>query len=72
MPDLIGRVCRAVAPKPVVVAGSIDRTVRIAAIKKAGAAGFTVGTAALDGAFPARSTRLVDQLTFIAEQASLS
>jgi hypothetical protein len=72
VPDLIDRVCRAVAPKPVVVAGSIDRLERIAAVIAAGAAGFTIGTAALDGAFPARSTRLVDQLTFIAEQASSS
>jgi hypothetical protein len=72
VPDLIGRVCRTVAPKPVVVAGSINRPERIADLLKAGAAGFTVGTAALDGAFPARSTGLVDQLTFIAEQASLS
>jgi 4-hydroxythreonine-4-phosphate dehydrogenase len=72
VPDLIARVCRAVAPKPVVVAGSIDRPERIAAVIAAGAAGFTIGTAALDGAFPARSTRLVDQLAFIAEQASSS
>jgi NAD(P)H-dependent flavin oxidoreductase YrpB (nitropropane dioxygenase family) len=68
--DLIGRVCRAVAPKPVVVAGSIDHTERIAVIKRAGAAGFTVGTAVLDSAFPARSSRLADQLTFILQQAS--
>jgi len=71
VPDLIGRVCQAVAPKPVVVAGSIDRPERITDLLKAGVAGFTVGTAALDGAFPARSTKLVDQLAFIAEQASL-
>jgi hypothetical protein len=54
-----------------VVAGSIDRPERITDLLKAGVAGFTVGTAALDGAFPARSTKLVDQLAFIAEQASL-
>jgi 4-hydroxythreonine-4-phosphate dehydrogenase len=71
VPDLIGRVCQAVAPKPVVVAGSLDRPERITDLLKAGVAGFTVGTAALDGAFPARSTKLVDQLAFIAEQASL-
>ncbi len=69
VPDLIGRVCRAVATKPVVVAGSIDRPERIAAVTQAGAAGFTVGTAALDGAFPARSTQFADQLAFIVEQA---
>lgn len=69
VPDLVGRVCRAVAPKPLVVAGSIDRPERIAAVIKAGAAGFTVGTAALDGIFPARSTKLGDQLAFIVRQA---
>jgi hypothetical protein len=40
-----------------------------AAVIQAGAAGFTLGTAALDGAFPARSTHLTDQLAFIVEQA---
>jgi len=70
VPDLISQVCRAIAPKPVVVAGSIDRPERIAAIMAAGAAGFTVGTAALDGLFPARSTALVDQLAFIVQQTS--
>jgi hypothetical protein len=66
VPLLMHRVCRAVAPKPVVVAGSIDRPERISALIEAGAAGFTIGTAALDGVFPARSTCLADQLTFIA------
>jgi 4-hydroxythreonine-4-phosphate dehydrogenase len=69
VPALIRQVCSIVAAKPVVVAGSIDRPERIAAIIDAGAAGFTVGTAALNGGFPARSPGLVDQLTFIAEQA---
>jgi 4-hydroxythreonine-4-phosphate dehydrogenase len=70
VPALIHRVCQVVAPKPVVVAGSIDRPERIAALIEAGAAGFTVGTAALDGVFPARSPKLADQLAFIVEQAS--
>jgi NAD(P)H-dependent flavin oxidoreductase YrpB (nitropropane dioxygenase family) len=70
VPDLISRVCRAVATKPVVVAGSIDRPTRIAAVIAAGAAGFTVGTAALDGVFPARSAALADQLAFLVQQAS--
>jgi 4-hydroxythreonine-4-phosphate dehydrogenase len=70
VPDLIGQVCRAVAPKPVMVAGSIDRPERIAAVIAAGAAGFTVGTAALDGIFPARSSALSDQLAFLVQQAS--
>jgi hypothetical protein len=68
VPGLIRRVRDAVAGKPVVVAGSIDRSERIAAVLEAGAAGFTVGTAALDGVFPGRSAGLGDQLTFILEQ----
>jgi hypothetical protein len=52
-PALVGAVCDAARGKPVIVAGSIDCDERIAAIVAAGAAGFTVGTAALDAAFPA-------------------
>ena len=52
-PALIREVCAAAGGKPVVVAGSIDCAERIAAAAAAGAAAFTVGTAALDGAFPA-------------------
>jgi hypothetical protein len=70
VPDLIGRVCRVAVTKPVVVAGSIDCPERIAAVIEAGAAGFTIGTAALDGVFPARSSALADQLAFIIQQAS--
>jgi hypothetical protein len=55
-PALIRAVCGAAAGKPVLVAGSIDRDERIAAVAEAGAAGFTVGTAALDGVFPAPPT----------------
>ncbi|MFS3136860.1 4-hydroxythreonine-4-phosphate dehydrogenase [Gluconacetobacter sacchari] len=51
--SLMRRVCEAVADKPVIVAGSLDRAERIRATASAGAAGFTVGTALLDGAFPA-------------------
>ncbi|HWF78714.1 MAG TPA: hypothetical protein VN694_16235 [Caulobacteraceae bacterium] len=57
-------VCAAVA-KPVVVAGSIDRPDRIAAVRQAGAHAFTVGTAALDGAFPAAAPGLAGQLAAI-------
>jgi len=57
-------VCAAVA-KPVVVAGSIDRPERIAAVRQAGAHGFTVGTAALDGAFAAAAPGLAGQLAAI-------
>jgi 4-hydroxythreonine-4-phosphate dehydrogenase len=52
-PALIQAICRAAAGKPVIVAGSIDREARIAAVARGRAAAFTVGTAALDAVFPA-------------------
>ena len=52
VPALMQAVCAAVA-KPVYVAGSIDTPERIAVVKQSGAAGFTIGTAALDGRYPA-------------------
>ncbi|PZR89108.1 MAG: 4-hydroxythreonine-4-phosphate dehydrogenase [Stutzerimonas stutzeri] len=61
---LIAEVCRSV-DKPVIVAGSIERPEQIDLIRKCGAAGFTIGTAALDGRFPARSATLADQLAAI-------
>lgn len=64
VPRLMRAVCAAV-PVPVVMAGSIDRAARIAAIVQAGAAAFTVGTAALDGVVPASSRSLKDQLRAI-------
>lgn len=60
-PRLIRAVCAAVN-KPVIVAGSIDRPERIASARDAGAAGFTIGTAALDGRFPADAAGLPRQL----------
>ena len=57
VPWLMEAVCRAVA-KPVIVAGSVDRPDQIEIIRRSGAAGFTVGTSALDGRFPAESTAL--------------
>lgn len=65
VPDLITKVCTAVH-KNVVVAGSIDRAERIAAVIDGGAAGFTIGTAALDGVFPAESSGLPAQLRSVA------
>ncbi len=64
-PGLMRRVCAAAGERPVIMAGSIDRAERIHAAIGAGAAGFTVGTAALDGVFPT-TPALVDQLAFIA------
>ena len=60
----IRAVCRA-SIKPVIVAGLIDRPDQITLLKTAGAAAFTIGTAALDGRFPARSSDLKDQLEAI-------
>jgi hypothetical protein len=51
VPGLMAAVVNVAAPKPVVIAGSIDRPDRIAAVLTSKAAGFTIGTAALDGAF---------------------
>lgn len=64
VPAMIAAVCKATA-KPVIVAGSIDRPEQIAVLRAAGAAGFTVGTSALDGRFPAKSPTLTDQLEAI-------
>jgi hypothetical protein len=61
---LMRGVCDLAAGRPVVVAGSLDRPERLAAVAASGASGFTVGTAALDGAFPC-GPALADQLAFI-------
>lgn len=61
---LIAAVCAA-TKKPVLVAGSIDRPEQIAAIRRSGAASFTIGTAALDGRFPASGSALRAQLDAI-------
>ena len=64
VPALMMAVCKAVS-KPVYIAGSIDTPERIAIVKEAGAAGFTIGTAALDGKYPAGSKSVPDQLSAI-------
>ncbi|HVR48648.1 MAG TPA: 4-hydroxythreonine-4-phosphate dehydrogenase [Pseudorhodoferax sp.] len=61
---LMQAVCGAVR-KPVIMAGSIDTPQRIAAVKDAGAAGLTIGTAALDGRYPADGQDLSSQLAAI-------
>jgi mannose-6-phosphate isomerase-like protein (cupin superfamily) len=70
VPALIEAVCAAVE-KPVYVAGSIDTPGRIAALKEAGAAGFTIGTAALDGKYPAERTDVPGQLATIIRDVAL-
>ncbi len=64
VPDLMRAVCAAVS-KPVYVAGSIASPERIAIVQDAGAAGFTIGTAALDGQYPADGKDVLSQLTAI-------
>jgi methylglyoxal synthase len=61
---LMRQVCAAVA-KPVIMAGSIDSEDRVMEAARAGAAGFTVGTAALAGAFPAESAGFAAQVRAI-------
>jgi hypothetical protein len=65
---LIAAVCHAAAV-PVVVAGSVISPNQIEAIARAGAAAFTIGTAALDGRFPAKSGDLTSQLQAIVAAA---
>ena len=68
VPHLIHTVCQAIS-KPVIVAGSIEGPDRIEEIRRSGAAGFTVGTAALDGKFPADGQTLDAQLQAILASA---
>jgi hypothetical protein len=70
VPALIKAVCAAV-DKPVVVAGSVDTPEQIEAIRKGGARGFTIGTSALDGKFPAPATGLSQQLAAISSATRL-
>ena len=61
---LMAAVCAAV-DKPVIMAGSIGSRDRIEIARRSGAAGFTIGTAALDGDYPADSPELEAQLRSI-------
>lgn len=63
-PELVQAVCGRI-DKPVIVAGSITAPQQITAIAKAGAAGFTIGSAVLEGRFPATSTDVACQLNAI-------
>ncbi|TNC06394.1 4-hydroxythreonine-4-phosphate dehydrogenase [Methylobacterium terricola] len=69
VPALIAAVCAAVA-KPVIVAGSVDSPAQVRAIRRAGAAAFTIGTSALDGRFPAAGPALDLQLRAIDQAAA--
>lgn len=61
---LMAAVCAAV-DKPVIMAGSIGSRERIEIVRRSGAAGFTIGTAALDGDYPADAPELETQLRSI-------
>lgn len=69
VPGLMARVCAAVE-KPVIMAGSIDSEARVHDVAAAGAAGFTVGTAALAGAFPAEDPGFAGQVRAILSMTS--
>jgi hypothetical protein len=64
VPALMRAVVGAV-DKPVIVAGSIDAPGRIAAVAASGAAGFTIGSAAVEGAFPAPARDFAAQIRAI-------
>jgi mannose-6-phosphate isomerase-like protein (cupin superfamily) len=64
VPALMKAVCAATS-KPVYIAGSIATPDRISMVKEAGAAGFTIGTAALDGKYPAKDAEVPTQLAAI-------
>ncbi len=64
VPALMRAVVGAV-DKPVIVAGSINDARRIAAVAESGAAGFTIGSAAIEGAFPAPARDFATQIRAI-------
>ncbi len=64
VPALVRTVVGAV-DKPVIVAGSIDDPSRIAVVAASGAAGFTIGSAAIEGAFPAPARDFAAQILAI-------
>lgn len=64
VPALIAQVCGAV-DKPVIIAGSIDSEAQVETVARAGSSGFTVGTAALAGAFPAQGPGFAEQVRAI-------
>ncbi len=64
VPALMRAVVGAVE-RPVMVAGSVDDADRIAAVAASGAAGFTIGSAAIEGAFPAPARDFAAQIRAI-------
>tara|TARA_Y100000588_G_scaffold222100_1_gene235988 strand:- start:261 stop:1343 length:1083 start_codon:yes stop_codon:yes gene_type:complete len=68
VPALMKSVCEK-SRGPVVMAGSIDREERVHATAEAGAAGFTVGTAAFSDKFPADTPGVTEQVRAILQMA---
>ncbi len=68
IPLLVQEVCKT-SIKPVIVAGSIDSKERIDVVKTAGAAGFTVGTAAFDMEFPSTKAGVSGQVETVLEMS---
>jgi 4-hydroxythreonine-4-phosphate dehydrogenase len=56
---------------PVIVAGSVDSPSRISAVLASGAAGFTVGSSAISGEFPAPARDFAAQIRAIQESAKV-
>jgi len=69
VPALMQQICSAVE-KPVIMAGSVDSAERVAACANAGAAGFTVGTAAFAEVFPAKEPGFAAQIRSILAMTS--
>ena len=63
--DLIAACRRGFAGGRVVAAGSVNCAARVAAVRKAGADAFTIGTAALDGSYAPGAGPLAAQLRAI-------
>jgi NAD(P)H-dependent flavin oxidoreductase YrpB (nitropropane dioxygenase family) len=62
--ELVRAARRGLKNKPLICAGGVDSPARIAALREAGADGFTVGSAAFDGIF-APGENLTGQLKAI-------
>ena len=60
--DLVRAARRALGERRLIVAGSVDNPVRIAALAEAGADAFTIGSAVFNGIFSRRKGALLSQL----------
>jgi hypothetical protein len=68
-PPALMRAVVGAVDKPVIVAGSINDPARIGVVSACGAAGFTIGSAAIDGDFPAPGRDFAAQIRAIQEAA---